>query len=135
MPSFARTPEDARTLADEAAEAIRLLNQATLPADNYPCLAYASDAYNLLSALHELSSRMPQLLTQIAAFLMCQLQLDVVTIEDGEFIGDPFGAVGAASHQLEGPATSAARDLARTIDRARQAVAFAASHDLGLPES
>jgi hypothetical protein len=125
MISYPVTPDAARALADSASEAIRALNHATLPADGFPGLRYPADAYYLLGSLHQLVIRMPQLLEQVSAFLQRQLQFDVVTVDGGEFAGDPLAAVGTASHDLEGCAPQAARLLASAIEAARQAIAFA----------
>jgi hypothetical protein len=125
MYPYPSTPESARALADDAGEAIRALNHATLPADGYPALQYPADAYYLLSPLQQLAGRMPQLLEQIAAFLQRQLQLDVITIADGEFAGDPLAAIGTAGNALELEAARAACALAAAIDTAVQAIAFA----------
>lgn len=129
MCSYPLTPGDTQTLADQASEAIRALNHATLPADGYLGLRHPSDAYYLLGALHQLASRLPQLFEQISAFLQRQLQLDVITVKDGEFADDALGAVGTACHELEDKAMAAAVVLANAIDDAREAIAFAASNN------
>jgi hypothetical protein len=87
VPSDPLTPNDTRALANGASEAIRALNHATLPADDHPGLKYPSDAYDLLSALYELSGHLPQLLEQISAFLLREVQFDVVAIDGGTFVG------------------------------------------------
>jgi hypothetical protein len=119
------TPKGARALADEASEAIRALNHATLPADGAPALSYPADAYYLLGTLQQLAGRLSQLLEQIFAFLQRQLQLDAITINDGEFAGDSLGAIGTASDELQNRGTRAARVLASAIGAAQQAMAFA----------
>lgn len=119
----------ARTMADDASEAIRALNHATLPADGYPALGYSSDAYYLLGALAELARRLPQLLEQISAFLQRQLQLDLVMVDGGEFAGDPLAAIGTACHELEDRARHSARCLADALGAAQQAVAFTSQPD------
>jgi hypothetical protein len=48
--------------------------------------------------MQQLVGRLPQLLEQIAAFLHRELQLDVITIDDGEFAGDPLAPIGGV-HQ------------------------------------
>jgi hypothetical protein len=67
------TPSDSRPcrtpaqLADEAAEAIRSLNHATLfPGAGYE---YASDVYDAIGSLRVLAERLPQALTQAAKWL------------------------------------------------------------------
>lgn len=127
MASYLLTPDDARALANQASEAIRVLNHATLPANGCPGLSSPSDAYRMVGTLAELASRMPQLLEQVSAFLQRQLQLDRVAVDHGAFAGDPFGAICTASDALERCATADARRLAKALDVAQQAVAFARS--------
>jgi hypothetical protein len=122
------TPDEARTLADQASEAIRALNHATLAADGYPALRSPADAYQLLGALSQMAGRIPQLLAQISAFLQRQLQLDVVSVDGGDFSGDQLAAIGTASHALN-QAARAACGLAAAIDTAQQAIAFVSSVD------
>lgn len=129
MPGYNLSPAETREIADEAAEAIRALCHATLPADGFPGLEYPVDAYHVLGSLELLASRLPQLLTQLAAFLQRELQADLVTIAGGEFYGDPLGAIGTASEELEGVAVQTARQLAEAIDAAQQAIAFASVTD------
>jgi len=125
---MADSPAEALALARAANEAIRSLNHATGDATDCPALRHPSDAYRLIAELGQLAGRLPQLLTQISAFLQRQLQHGLVSVEGGEHVGDPFGAVGTASHQLEGPACRAARSLARSLDTGREAIAFASSN-------
>lgn len=120
------TPAATQRLADNAAEAIRALNHATLPADGFPGLQHPCDAYYLLGALQQLAFRLPQLLAQLSAYLQRELQYDAIAFADGPFIGDPFGAVGTASHALEDIAVRAARTLATAVNTAHEAIAFAA---------
>jgi hypothetical protein len=125
MTTYPVTPADARTIADSASEAIRVLNHATLPADGFTGLEYSSDVYHLLGAMQQLAARLPQVLVQTSAFLQRELQYDVITVDDGPFAGDPLGAVGTASHALEGAATRAAQMLAAALKSAHEAIAFA----------
>ena len=119
------TPTGAVDLAHTASEVIRVLNHATRHTHDCPALRYPADAYGLVVELGQLASGLPQLFTQVSAFLQQQLQHGLVSVEGGEHVGDPFGAVGTASHQLEGPASQAARSLATSLDAAREAIAFA----------
>lgn len=59
-----------REVGDVLAEAVRVLNYATLA--EAPGLEYPGDAYTLLAALYTATSRMPQLFGQVAAFLRAQ---------------------------------------------------------------
>jgi capsule polysaccharide export protein KpsE/RkpR len=90
-----------------------------------PRFALPPDAYDLLAAVHELAYRLPQLLTQISAFLQRQLQQKLIAIDGGEHTGDPRKAIGTASHQLNREAAVAAQRLAAALDAAQQAIAFA----------
>src|SRR5689334_101787 len=100
MADYPVTFEQAAALAEHASEAIRALNHVTLAADG-GVLRYPCDAYTLLGSLSELVERLPQLLEQIAAFLVRQLQFDILTINGGQFDGDPLAAIGTAGHALE----------------------------------
>jgi hypothetical protein len=116
---------DAPTIANSAADAIRVLNHTTLPADGSPGLRYPSDAYRTLGALSMLADRLPQALRQVASFLIRELQLDHVDVDGGAHGGDPIGAIGAAASLLDEQAVRAARQLAAILDDAQQAIAFA----------
>jgi hypothetical protein len=119
------TPTEARAIADLASEAIRALNHATLYADGCPGLEYPSDAYQLVGAMHQLATRLPQLFEQLSAYLQRELQHERIAIDCGPFAADPLGAIGTACAELEGDATTAARRLSSALDTAQQAIAFA----------
>ena len=119
------TGTETRAIADNASEAIRALIRATHPAGGLAGLEYPADVYHVLGALSELASRLPQLFQQLSVFLQQRLQHDTIDIDGGEFVGDPFGAVGTATHALEGDAIANARRLADALDVAHQATAFA----------
>ena len=124
MTSRHPSPTQARAIAESANEAIRALNRGTHPADGFASLQYPNDVYVVLGSLTQLTERLPQLLVQLSAFLQLQLQQDVLDVDDGHFGGDPLGAVGTASQQLEHRAVQAARRLATALDAGRQAIAF-----------
>jgi hypothetical protein len=63
----ALTPEYTHQVGDLIAEAVRVLNHATL--GDAPGLDWPADAYDLIGYLKTAAERLPQLLTQIAAFL------------------------------------------------------------------
>lgn len=125
MDVYPISPARTLAIADEASDAVRGLNHATHPADGFPGLEYPANAYYLLGVLSQLASRVPQLIEQISAFLQCQLQHNVIAIDDGQYRDDPLAAVGTASHLLEGQAATAARHLADALTTAQQAIAFA----------
>jgi hypothetical protein len=119
------TQLDAPGIANGAAAAIRALNHSTLPANGSPGLTYPSDAYRTLGALSMLADRLPQVLRQVASYLMRELQMDHVDIDGGAHAGDPMGAIGTAASLLDEQAVRAARQLAAILDDAQQAIAFA----------
>jgi hypothetical protein len=127
MSVYPATPEAIRAIAVNASEAVRALTHATLPDDDCPGLGSPADAYELIGVLAELAGRLPQLLDQISAFLQRQLQLDRVAVDDGEFAGDPLGAVGTACHALDHVAVPSAQLLSGALFRSHQAVAFASA--------
>jgi hypothetical protein len=80
-----------------------------------------------------MSSRLPQLFEQMAAFLERQLQFDLVRVDGGEFDGDPLGAIGTTSHALMNGAVPSAQRTAGALMRAQQALAFATVNDGDAP--
>lgn len=61
------SPEYTQEVANALAEAVRVLNYATL--GDAPGLENPGDAYSLLAALYTATMRMPQLLQQVRSFL------------------------------------------------------------------
>lgn len=133
MPFDPVTPDNALKHARSANEAIRALNQATMPADGSPALRYPSDAYALIGSIAEMSSRLPQLFEQVAAFLERQLQFDLVRVDGGEFDDDPLGAIGTTSDALLNGAIPSAQRTAGALMRAHQVLAFATVNDGATP--
>ena len=110
------TSDDTIALARTAAEAIRGLNRAT------GCdagLGQPSVAYDILGALSLGASRLPQLLTQIAAYLNRALAAGRLGHDLGK---DPAHAVDAAVIFLDDARGSAAA-LAGDLDAAQQQLA------------
>lgn len=64
------SPEYTREVADALAEAVRVLNYSTRSGE--AGLESPADAYSLLGALYTATGRLPQLVTQIVAFLAAQ---------------------------------------------------------------
>lgn len=64
------SPDYTRDVGNLLAEAVRVLNYATL--SECPGLDYPGDAYSLLGALYTATMRLPQLFDQVAAFLRAQ---------------------------------------------------------------
>jgi hypothetical protein len=111
--------------AEAAAKAIRSLNHATHPADDFPGLQYPSDLYRVLGELSLLCERLPQALRQLVRFLDRQLDANLIAIDAGtEFAGHPERAVTAVEVYLE-DGIAAANDLQAALDAGRQAIAFA----------
>jgi hypothetical protein len=103
-------------LAHAAAEAIRDLNHATRHQDS---LAQPADAYELIGTLSLTASRLPQLITQISAYLSHALGGGRLGHDLGE---DPVPAVDGAVIFL-GDARMSAAALAGDLDAACQHLA------------
>jgi len=113
------------TLADQAAEAIRVLNHATLPRRSL--LEYPSDVYDVLGALSILVERLVQTFGQLTRFLGDELGAGrVIAVEGQPFAGSPAVAVMDAVHWLE-QASQAAVELCDALSNAQQATAGLAS--------
>ncbi|MDI3406059.1 hypothetical protein [Streptomyces cavernicola] len=103
-------------LAEQAAQAIRNLNHATLPGKDQ--LAYPGDAYETVGPLARLAHRLPQSLDQLTEFLRKLTESGAVTAD-----------YGSAEEQLlearSALASSAliALTLAEHLDRAHEALA------------
>jgi hypothetical protein len=119
-------PETAAGWAQAAAQAIRSLNHATLPGAGG--LVWPVDAYTVLGELSLLTTRLPQVFTQLLSFLENEVQDGRVVIVDGEFTGDPPAAALACGHWLDAAITAAA-ELSRDLDRARHTIVWAAATD------
>lgn len=117
-------PHTPAQLADDAAEAIRGLNHATFPGTS--ALVFPSDAYDVIASMSVLASRLPQLLGQLDRFLSREVDAGRVSVDGGEFAGDPEAAAAATSCWLE-QARAAAHRLAHTLGQAQQATAWLAA--------
>jgi hypothetical protein len=104
-------------LAHAAAEAIRDLNHATRHHDS---LAQPGDAYELIGALFLTASRLPQLISQIGAYLNHALAGGRLGHDLG---ADPAPAVDGAVIFL-GDARTSAGALAGDLDAAQQQLAL-----------
>jgi hypothetical protein len=110
--------------AEEAAEAIRALNYATLPGAGE--LMFPAGAYETAGALAVLAGRLPQALAQLSAFLQEQVNAGRVVIVAGEHAGDPAAAISMARCHLDAAASSA-RQLQQSLDAAQQSLTWAAA--------
>ncbi len=70
-------------LITTAAERIRAANHATFSRRPVPGLATGSDAYDVVGALHQLASRLPQLCDQVAAVLTWAAEQGTLTGPEG----------------------------------------------------
>jgi hypothetical protein len=111
-------------LAEQAAEAVRALNYATLPGAGG--LVFPADAYETAGMLAVLAGRLPQALAQLSAFLQDQVNAGRVVIVAGQHAGDPAAAISAARCRL-GAAAAAAGQLQHALDAAQQALTWAAA--------
>lgn len=111
-------------LADQAAEAVRALNYATLPGAGE--LEFPADVYETAGALGVLAARLPQALAQLSAFLQAEEHAGRIIIVAGGHAGGPAAAVSAARGHL-GAAAAAAGHLQQALDAAQQALTWAAA--------
>ena len=112
--------------AEEAAEAIRTLNHATLPWAGE--LTEPAEIYAVLGSLATLTSRLPQALSALQSFLAREQTAGRVQIVDGEHAGDPAAAVASLTGQLSGAASSA-EALQHALEQAHATVTWAARTD------
>jgi hypothetical protein len=117
------TAEPAR-LAGQAAEAVRLLNHATLPGSGG--LVFPADAYDVTGALSVLASRLPQALAQLLAFLRAEVQAGRVVIVAGDHAGDPAAVLAAVTGSLD-DAVASTRRLHQALDAAQNQLTWAAA--------
>ena len=108
-------PKTAAQLADDAAEAIRSLNHATLsPRDGWE---YPADAYSVVGGLGTLVMRLPQVLEQLTEFVG-QLHADGHVVADG---GDTIERVYNLA-AAKGDAVDAADKLRAALDEMHAAL-------------
>lgn len=119
-------------LAEDAAEAVRALNHATLPGSGG--LMFPADAYETAGALAVLVARLPQALAQLSAFLQAETEAGQIIIAAGPHVGDPGAAVSAACRHLDG-ASAAAGQLQQALDAAQQALTWGAAKQPDWPSS
>ena len=113
-------------LVGQAAEAVRGLNHLTRDDSGLQSPAEVHQALGLLTLMCE---RLPQALQQIEALLQDWVEAGAVSIEGGEFAGDPEAAAAVTSVYLLEEAAPAAQRLYEQLDRAQQALAFASFTD------
>lgn len=112
------TPQE---VAQQAAEAVRSLNHTVRPGI---AQIDVSEVYDLLAELALMTSRLPQLLSQLEALVDHLVENDQVAIVDGPNAGDPIASGAIAGHWLAA-AAGAAHELAKRVDAAQQTLAWA----------
>jgi hypothetical protein len=115
------TRNDAVAIASNAAEAIRVLNQAIHPAAGWPGLAEPVDVYEVLGALASLADRLQQTASQLTRFIEHQLRGGRLAVAFGTHADDVAAAVGSATDTLE-QARVAAAQLAQLLSDSQAAV-------------
>jgi hypothetical protein len=110
-------------LAGQAAESVRALNHATLPAAGG--LVFPADAYDVTGQLALLASRLPQALAQLLTFLHAEVKAGRVVIVAGPDAGDPAAMLAAVTGSLDAAVVSARR-LHQALDAAHNQLTWAA---------
>jgi hypothetical protein len=111
-------------LAGQAAEAVRALNHATLPAAGG--LVFPADAYDVTGALSLLASRLPQALAQLLTFLRTEVEAGRVVIVAGDQAGNPAAVLAAVTASLDS-AVASARRLHQALDSVQNQLTWAAA--------
>ena len=98
-PDGPHSPEYTSQVASAAAEAVRVLNHATL---NFAgqALEFPADADTVLCSLSTAAQRLPQLLDQLRGWLNDELAAGRLRIGHGPHAGDPAAAMAEASRRL-----------------------------------
>ena len=112
--------QTASEAAQEAADAIKALNYATLPHEDYPGLEFPSDVYDVIGSLKNAMQRMPQALEQCSLWLGEQNAAGKVGHDSG---ADPGQDVGNTRYLLDTTAATMAAELAAVLNRAHSASA------------
>jgi hypothetical protein len=103
------SPDYTRRVADTIAEAVRVLNHATLNHTGQ-ALAYPADADAVLEALCTAAERLPQLLDQLSGWLTGELAGGRAQVGYGRWAGNPVAAASVIREWLR-QATAAAGEL------------------------
>ena len=111
------SPEYTKQVADIVAEAIRVLNYASMPGSGG--LEYPGDVYSLLGALYTGTGRLPQLFRQLVAFLDAQAASGRL----GDDHGRDVAAQTAQAAFYLGAAHQVAADLTASLQAAQNAIA------------
>jgi pantothenate kinase len=108
----------AADMADQASEAIRALNHATIFGDDLA----VTDVYDTLAALSALSQRLPQTFSQMSDVLEAHLAAGRLGVDDIGVYRHASSAVSAARTALAA-AAAAAEAMDRAVHDAHQAAA------------
>ena len=112
--------------ADLAAEALRALNHATQPGTG--ALTGPADLYDVLGALVLLAGRLPQVLSQLQAFLNAEHTAGRIAIIDDPHTNDPAVTVTQLSRFLD-DAAGHADLMGQALERAHATAARTARTD------
>jgi hypothetical protein len=93
------SPQYTRNVAAAAAEAVRVLNHATMN-NGDEALAYPADAESVIRSVAAVAQRLPQLLEQLQGWLTGELQAGRLQAAYGPHAGDPAAAVAATGGRL-----------------------------------
>jgi hypothetical protein len=93
------SPQYTRDVAATAAEAVRVLNHATLN-NHGEALAYPGDAESVIRSMAAVAQRLPQLLDQLQSWLTGELQAGRLQVAYGPHAGNPAAAVAATGGRL-----------------------------------
>lgn len=88
-------------VAGAVADAVRVLNYATLSHNAEAGVPYPSTAYDVVSRLHAAVAGMDQLTRQLADRVAEIAATREITVSHGIFTGDPAAAVGAVLESLD----------------------------------
>lgn len=118
-------PKTPAQLADDAAEAVRSANHATLSADPALGWEFPSDAYDVIGHLQAMARRLPQLFQQTEAFIGRLADGDHIRSDRG---GNGAAEVNAALDALSRASTDAVA-MAAALDTAHSALSPLAYQD------
>lgn len=109
------SPEYTQRVADALAESVRVLNYATRAGVGLEC---PGDVYSLLGSLYTATERLPQLVTQLVAFLAEQGGTGTLADDHGR---DALTQIAEASYHL-GHAHGASAALTKALQQAQQSI-------------
>ncbi len=120
------SPEYTKQVADAFAEAVHVLNYATM--GDAPGLDYPGDVYALLGALSTATSHLPELLGHLVAFLRAQETTGTLADDHGR---DVTVRIAVACGALITARDMHAESLARNLKQAQNAISGLYTQDTG----